>query len=164
MNRQFLLTCRDTKMPLWSGLFFRSALSTPPFLFGSVNNSLGSALTSHNRSKWASPSTSTSSLTSPGSRDFYSGLFPDSCHLLWLRPLGRLWTSFSNLNFLVSRDRCFPSSLTFPSVTTNISQLSRRDPSNNNANISSARGTSREVVWFISPWKTFRCFTMLGPF
>ena len=28
-----------------------------------------------------------------------------------------------------------------------------KDPSSNNANTSSASGTSREVVWFISPWK-----------
>ena len=62
-------------------------------------------------------------------------------------------SSFSKLDFTYSRDRCFPCGPALPNVTTSISQLSGRDPSNSNVNSSLARGTFRAVVWFISPWK-----------
>ena len=65
------------------------------------------------------------------------------------------------VDFTASRDNCFPCGLVLLRVTTSVSQFSRRDPSNNNASTSSASGTSRDMVCLISPWKAFRCSTML---
>ena len=72
-------------------------------------------------------------------------------------------SSFSKLNFTLAMDKCFPSGPTLPSVTTSISQLSGRDPSNSNVSTSLASGTLSEVVWFISPWKAFICSAILEP-
>ena len=72
-------------------------------------------------------------------------------------------SSFSKLDFTHSRDKCFPFISTLPRVTTSVSQLSIRDPNNKNANTSSTRGTSREVVRLISHSKEFWCSTMLEP-
>ena len=47
--------------------------------------------------------------------------------------------------------------------TTNVSQLSGREPSRISASISSARGTSNDVAWCISPYKAFMCSAMLEP-
>mgnify|MGYP002776156401 CR=1 FL=1 len=66
--------------------------------FGNVKSFSGSAPTSHNRSMWVFPSTSTSTSvwTSPDFEESYFGLIPDLCHVLWLRPL----SFFINQNWL----------------------------------------------------------------
>ena len=49
-------------------------------------------------------------------------------------------------NALVASDNRFPSGPVVPKVTTNVSQLSGREPSRNRASTSSARGTSNDVA------------------
>ena len=80
------------------------------------------------------------------SGDFSVGLSLCSSHLLGLGLASWKWTSFNKVDFTCSRVRCFPSGLMLPKVTTSVSQLSGRDPNNNNANTSSARGTSRRYA------------------
>ena len=59
----------------------------------------------------------------------------------------KTWLNCSNVS-------CFPCGVEFPSVSTSVSQLSRRDPNNNNPNTPSAKGISKEIVWF-------KCSTIL---
>ena len=57
----------------------------------------------------------------------------------------RCASSSSKLDFPLARDNRFVSGPVVPKVTTNVSQLSGREPSRNSASTSSARGTYNDV-------------------
>ena len=81
VSSRFSLLVAIVDVPLLSEIFFSSALPIPPL----------SLLKCRLPTIETSASTSTSSSTSPGSGDFYFGLFSDLGHLPWLRPLSQKW-------------------------------------------------------------------------
>ena len=77
----------------------------------------------------------------------------DSCSFHRASSCRRLDLSTSNV-----RSFCC---VVVPSITTRVSQQSRREPNNNKVDTSFSRGISRQTIWLISPWNVLRCSAIL---